>query len=151
MNRRTVTGAGPGVHVDDADVRPERIGEVRRVVDRRCVQVAFDTVGQLERAVGEHGYLRDRLALLRVALDEPPAELPLQVIGAHSKAAAAIDRALSLTLLDTIAAAAPDTGVEREPYVPRPKGVLSVSPWMTSMSSGGIPSSWLTICAKVVS
>ena len=29
--------------------------------------------------------------------------------------------------------------------------MLSVSPWMTSMSSGGMPSSWATICANVVS
>ena len=47
--------------------------------------------------------------------------------------------------------AAPDTGVEREPYVPSPYGVLSVSPWITSISAGSNPSSWATICANVVS
>ena len=37
-------------------------------------------------------------------------------------------RALSRTLRATSAAAAPDTGVERLPYVPSPNGVWSVSP-----------------------
>ena len=71
--------------------------------------------------------------------------------GAHSSAAAAMMRALSRTRWATTAAAAPDTGVEREPYVPSPNGVLSVSPWITSTSSGGMPSSWVTIWANVVS
>ena len=59
--------------------------------------------------------------------------------------------AFSLTLRAVSAVAAPDTGVERLPYVPRPNGVRSVSPCTTSMSSGGIPSSSATICANVVS
>ena len=71
--------------------------------------------------------------------------------GEHSSAAAAMMRALSRTRRVTTAAAAPDTGVDREPYVPRPNGVLSVSPWITSMSSGGMPISCDTICANVVS
>ena len=60
-------------------------------------------------------------------------------------------RALSRTLRATMAVAAPLTGVDREPYVPRPNGVRSVSPWTTSMSSGGMPSSSATIWANVVS
>src|SRR5690606_41907115 len=44
-----------------------------------------------------------------------------------------------------------ETGVERDPYVPRPNGVWSVSPCTTSMSSMGSPSSLLMICANVVS
>ena len=32
-----------------------------------------------------------------------------------------------------------------------PNGVWSVSPCSTTMSSAGMPSSWLTICANVVS
>ena len=47
--------------------------------------------------------------------------------------------ALSRTLRATSAAAAPETGVDRLPYVPRPNGVWSVSPCTTSMSSGGMP------------
>jgi hypothetical protein len=64
---------------------------------------------------------------------------------------AAMIRALSRTLRATSAAAAPDTGVDRLPYVPSPNGVLSVSPCSTSMSSGGMPISSATICANVVS
>lgn len=63
----------------------------------------------------------------------------------------AMIRALSRTLRATRAAAAPETGVDRLPYVPRPNGVLSVSPCTTSMSSGGMPISSATICANVVS
>jgi hypothetical protein len=63
----------------------------------------------------------------------------------------AMIRALSRTLRATSAAAAPETGVERLPYVPRPNGVLSVSPCTTSMSAGGMPISSATICANVVS
>ena len=43
------------------------------------------------------------------------------------------------------------TGVDREPYVPSPNGVWSVSPYTTSTSSGGMPSSCDTIWANVVS
>ncbi len=60
-------------------------------------------------------------------------------------------RAFSPTRRATIAVAAPDTGVEREAYVPSPYGVLSVSPCITLMSSGWMPSSSDTICANVVS
>ena len=49
------------------------------------------------------------------------------------------------------AVAAPADGVEREAYVPSPYGVLSVSPSCTVMSSRGMPSSFATIWAKVVS
>ena len=47
---------------------------------------------------------------------------------AASSRCAAICFALSASLRDTIAVAAPPTGVERDAYVPRPYGVLSVSP-----------------------
>ena len=60
-------------------------------------------------------------------------------------------RAFSPTRRDTIAVAAPTVGVEREAYVPRPYGVLSVSPCCTLMSSGWMPSSSATIWANVVS
>ena len=81
MNRRTVTCAGARVDVDDADVGAERVGQVRRVVDDLGVQVALDALGQLDGAVRGHGDLLDRRALLRVALDEPAALLPLEVVG----------------------------------------------------------------------
>ena len=42
-------------------------------------------------------------------------------------------------------------GVDREAYVPSPYGVLSVSPCITLMSSGWMPSSSATIWANVVS
>src|SRR5258708_7454551 len=71
--------------------------------------------------------------------------------GVVSSIVAAIRRALSRTLRETTATAPPETGVERLPYVPSPYGDLSVSPWRTSTSSGGIPSSSATICANVVS
>jgi hypothetical protein len=58
---------------------------------------------------------------------------------------------LSLSLRAITAVAAPATGVERLAYVPRPDGVLSVSPSCTSMSWYGMPSSLATIWAKVVS
>ena len=43
---------------------------------------------------------------------------------------------MSRTLRETTATAAPETGVERLPYVPSPYGDWSVSPWRTSTSSG---------------
>jgi hypothetical protein len=72
---------GAGVDVDDADVGAERERQVRRRVDRGLVEVAFDSVGQVERPVRAHRDLLDRLALRRVALDEPAALLPLEVVG----------------------------------------------------------------------
>jgi len=45
----------------------------------------------------------------------------------------------------------PATGVDREAYVPKPYGVLSVSPSTTLMSVAGMPSSCATIWANVVS
>ena len=41
--------------------------------------------------------------------------------------------------------------MERDAYVPSPYGVLSVSPCITLMSSGWMPSSPATIWANVVS
>ena len=43
--------------------------------------MALHPLGQLEGGVGQHGDLLDRLALLGVALHEPPALLPLEVVG----------------------------------------------------------------------
>ena len=68
-----------------------------------------------------------------------------------SSRCAAISRALSRSLREMTAVAAPATGVERLAYVPRPYGVLSVSPSCTSTSSYGMPSSSATIWANVVS
>ncbi len=56
---------------------------------------------------------------------------------AASSRCAAIFFALSASLRETIAVAAPATGVERDAYVPRPYGVLSVSPSITLMSVDG--------------
>ena len=67
-----------------------------------------------------------------------------------SRCAASL-RALARILRDTIATAAPATGVRRDAYVPMPNGAVSVSPSSTTMSSAGMPSSWATICAQVVS
>ena len=86
MNRRTCTCAGARVHVDDADVGAERVGEVRRVVHGLRVEVALDAVGQLERAVRGHRDLRDAAALLRVAAHLPAAVRPLQVVRATPRA-----------------------------------------------------------------
>jgi hypothetical protein len=47
--------------------------------------------------------------------------------------------------------AAPPTDTDLEPYVSMPSGVISVSPWRTSTSSGVTPSPSATICAHVVS
>ena len=68
--------AGARVDVDDADVGPEGVGQVRRVVDHGRVEVALDALGQLEGAVREHRDLLDRPALPRVALDVPAADGP---------------------------------------------------------------------------
>ncbi len=70
---------------------------------------------------------------------------------ATSSRCAASFIAFSRTRRATIAVAAPDVGVDRDAYVPSPYGVLSVSPCITLMSSGWIPSSPATIWANVVS
>ena len=106
---------GAGVDVDDADVGAERVGEVRRVVDRLGVEVALDALGQLEVRVREQGDLLDRLALLGVALHVPAAELPLEVVGRALERRGGDDLGLVATRCDTTAAAAPDTGVDRDP------------------------------------
>ena len=68
MNRRTLTCAGARVDVDDADVGAVRVGEVRRVVDARGVEVALDAVGQLAgRQCAASAISRDRDARARVA------------------------------------------------------------------------------------
>ena len=73
--------AGAGVDIGDADVGTEWIGEVGRVVHALAVEVSLDPVGKFQRAVRQHGDLLDRLAFLRVALDLPASELPLEVVG----------------------------------------------------------------------
>ena len=73
--------AGARVHVGDADVRAEREGEVRRVVDDLRIQVAFDLQRQLQGRVGRHRDLGDALGFVRVATDPPLAVGPLQVVG----------------------------------------------------------------------
>ena len=83
MNRRTFTLRGARIDVDDADVGAERERQVGRVVDGLGVEAALDALGQLDRSARGHGDLLDRRALLRVALDEPAALLPLEVLGRH--------------------------------------------------------------------
>ena len=68
-----------------------------------------------------------------------------------TRACLALADELGCASLALPAVAAPATGVERLAYVPRPYGVLSVSPSCTSTSSGGMPSSSATTCAIVVS
>ncbi len=68
-----------------------------------------------------------------------------------SRRCAASFRALARILRDTIATAAPATGVLRDAYVPMPNGAVSVSPSSTTTSSAGMPSSCATIWAQVVS
>ena len=80
--------------------------------------------------------------------------LTLNLPGSHSRSSsdassrwAASVRALARILRDAIEAAAPDVGVEREPYVPRPYGAVSVSPYSILMSWTGKPSSSAMIWA----
>ena len=47
--------------------------------------------------------------------------------------------------------AEPPRASDRDPTVPRPNGVRPVSPCTSSTFSIGMPSFWLTICAKTVS
>ena len=117
MNRRTFTCAGARVDVDHADVGAERVGEVGRVVDAGRVQVALHPFGQLQRAVRGERDLLDRLALLRVALDLPAARAPTPGRPATTSSIGRRHdpRLAPGPLRATTAAAAPDTGVEREP------------------------------------
>ena len=103
--------------------------------------------------VGGEGDLLDRLRPVGRALDEEARR------GSHSRSSSEAleqvrrDRAAPsrAARARSTAVAAPATGVERLAYVPRPYGVLSVSPSCTSTSSGGMPSSSATIWANVVS
>ena len=83
---------------------------------------ARDLAGSTRRATGRRRPTSGRRATRRSS-------------GATSSIAAATSRARSRTLRAAIAVAAPLTGVERDPYVPSPYGVVSVSPWTTSTSS----------------
>ena len=67
-----------------------------------------------------------------------------------SSKCAAIFLALAWIFRAAIAIAAPATGVDREPYVPRPYGAVLVSPSSTWITSDGKPSSVAMICAYVV-
>ena len=67
-----------------------------------------------------------------------------------SSRCAAIFCAFARILRAAIAAAAPATGVERDPQVPAPYGALSVSPSSIWISSDDSPSSVAMICAYVV-
>ena len=69
-----------------------------------------------------------------------PSSYSMSAASASSRWAASV-LALSLILRLAMAIAAPETAVVRLPYVPQPIGVLSVSPWITSTSSTGTPSS----------
>ena len=75
--------AGARVHADNADVGTERIRQIRRVVHRRGVQMALDSIGQIQRGVGSHRDLGDALGLLRIAAHLPLLAGPLQVLGRY--------------------------------------------------------------------
>ena len=49
------------------------------------------------------------------------------------------------------ATAPPDITMLREAKVPKPKAVLSVSPWRTEIRAGSMPSSWAATCDSAVS
>ena len=93
----------------------------------------------------------DRLCLIGCAADGEPIGVPLEILLVDLEQVRGDLPAFSRSVRATSAVAAPAVGVLREAYVPRPYGVLSVSPSWTRMSSGGMPSSCATICANVVS
>jgi hypothetical protein len=71
--------AGLGVHLDDADVRPRREREVRRIPDRCRLERRLETFGQRVRRPGGERELRDRLRLLRCALDAERTVAPFEI------------------------------------------------------------------------
>ena len=96
--------------------------------------------------------LLDRLCPLGRALDEEAPVLALDVVlGRLEQVGGDLLRLVAQLARRSPPWPRPATGVERLAYVPRPYGVLSVSPSCTSTSSGGIPSSSATIWANVVS
>ncbi len=97
------------------------------------------------------------IAISFIVLDWPGLPLTLNRSTSHSRSpsptssrCAAIFCAFARILRAAIAAAAPPTGVEREPQVPAPYGALSVSPSSIWISSDERPSSVAMICAYVV-
>ena len=75
--------ADPGidVDVDDADVGPEGIGHVGRVVVRDRLEAGLEPRDRL--VVGREGELGHGLEPLRVALDLEAVDLPLEVVLVH--------------------------------------------------------------------
>jgi hypothetical protein len=71
--------------------------------------------------------------------------------GAASSWCATTFLALSTIFVVALAIAWPPTASERDPYVPSPCGPVPVSPCMTSICCGSIPSRSATICANDVS
>src|SRR5262249_52414325 len=71
---------GPGVDVDDADVRATRVGQVRGGVHGLPVEPGIETLGKAV-AVGPLGDLVDGRALLRIPLQVPAPLLPDEIVG----------------------------------------------------------------------
>ncbi len=71
--------------------------------------------------------------------------------GLASSSFAASSLALSTSASDALPAAAPPICVDLDPYVPVPRGTVSVSPLSTVIFSTGIPSRSAAIWANVVS
>ena len=70
---------------------------------------------------------------------------------AVSSRSSAIGRALAIAFLAASATACPPSVIEREPPVPPPLAIASLSPKRMRMVSKGTPRSSAATCAKVVS
>ena len=103
--------ARPSVEVHHADVAPERVGEVRRIVVGDRLEARLHARGVI-RVRGQRDLL-DRLRSARRALHGKLPRLQTRSSSAASRRCAAIFRALSRTFFAATAAAAPATGVER--------------------------------------
>ena len=69
------------VHLDRADMRTEREGEVRRVVDVRRLETGLRPLREAVGRPGGEGDLLDRLRFVGRALHREPAGVELQVLG----------------------------------------------------------------------
>ena len=115
MKRRTLTTAGPRVDVDDADVRAEREGEVRRVVDDLGVEAGLDALGQLDRPCAAS-------AISWIVAPFSGSPFTNQRPFSHSRSSGATSSIAEATIARPVAhlagderRAAPLTGVERDP------------------------------------
>src|SRR5258705_10307732 len=101
---------------------------------------------------GKFVYAANAISLMVFERSGDPLTLNLPFVQSRSsslasKRWAASLRALSRIFRDAIAVDAPDVGVDREPYVPRPYGAVSVSPYSILISATGKPSSSAMIWA----